>query len=172
MQVPMPKKRGGAQPGAGRHAKFTIEQEWVIGGQIHWHLVTRARRRASLLADKEFAAGTSLNQQHAALDKIRREAQLRGISAESALSNQRERIANEIEKAARSRRIRIRRLEWPKAPRKAADGDRALAILAMTRLLRRKGIKVAAKTVKRYLERYRTMQAGLEADSNAVSDNR
>jgi hypothetical protein len=28
-------KRGGARPNTGPRAKFTILQEWVIGGQIH-----------------------------------------------------------------------------------------------------------------------------------------
>jgi len=173
----MPKsKRGGARSRAGRRSKFTILQEWTIGGKLDEHIKRRTLRRIYRKADEADATApgqlykkyvADLNEvdgRYVAPPGAARETQLaltkkfRGKIDRNALRRHLLRIGMAAERANKE-------YVPPRLPAKTPDGIRDLAIRAMVRLLRRLDRNVPYDTVEDYLERYRKVKVRIDADT-------
>ena len=157
-------KRGGARSGAGRRSKFTILQEWTIGGKVDEHIKRRTLRHIRRMEDQAFykgnlykrligdlyavsdrylpPPGASLSTQMALTRKYRSKVKPEELRRHFL------KIGIELQRA-------LNHYVPPPLPAKTPDGIRAQAIQAMVRLLRRCGHNVAYKTVEDYLERFR-----------------
>jgi hypothetical protein len=159
-------KRGGARPNTGPRAKFTILQEWVIGGTVDNHIRRRVLRRISRAQDEAFYGSKEgklyrswIEILHAVDDRYLPPP---GASLATGMVLAKK-YRSKNQKALERHRKKINLLlpralshyTPPPLPAKTPDGIRDLAIKAMVRLLRRSGHKVPFETVNDHLERYR-----------------
>jgi hypothetical protein len=169
------KKRGGKRPGAGRRPKFSVEEEWIIGGMVDGHIKRRKRRVTNQLFDEADATAygqlykklvadlNAVDSRYVAPPGASRETQFaltkkfRGKIDRDVLRRQFLKIEKAAERANKE-------YVPPRLPAKTPDGFRDLAIRAMVRLLRRLDHNVPYDTVEDYLERYRKVKARLDAD--------
>jgi hypothetical protein len=159
----MPKKRGGARPGAGRKHIFTDLQQWVIGGTVHNRMWRNTQRRFERKTDEMIFEDNNLaleiERLHAVPDEYKAtmelKAKFRRRIKQPALDAQLAKINDEWDYAFE---VNLKGQKIP-VPKKVTDGIRRRVIRAMGRLLRRKGFKVADATVNDYLEKFRKMQA-------------
>jgi hypothetical protein len=160
-------KRGGARRGAGRHSKFTILQEWTIGGSVDEHIKRRVRRHFIRMDDEAFYKSNAgkvykslIGKLYAVDDKY--------LPPPGASLSTRMALTKEYRRKIKSEELRrhLKKISMvledaqggyvpPPLPAMTPRGVRTLAIHAMVRLLRLRGHKVAHDTVEDYLERYR-----------------
>jgi hypothetical protein len=161
----MPKsKRGGARSGAGRRSKFTILQEWTIGGKVDEHIKRRTLRRIYRKADEAFYKGNLYKQLIGDLYAVSH----RYLPPPGASLSTRMALTKKYRSKIRPEELRRHFLKIgiqlqralnhyvpPPLPAMTPRGVRSRAIQTMVRLLRRCGHNVAYKTVEDYLERFR-----------------
>jgi hypothetical protein len=179
----MPTKRGGARLGAGRPAKFTIWQEWEIGGKVDNHINRRTLRHIHRLRIGAFYATphgkvykdyiadvNAVPDEYVAPPRAKREEQIE-LTKKFRKRIDRNKLSRHLTKIGMARDRGIKETVPPRPPAKTPDGFRDLAIRAMVRLLRRNGHTVPFKTVEDYLERFRMMQARIMAEPSDCPPN-
>jgi hypothetical protein len=162
----MANKRGGARPGAGRRAKFTLLQEWAIGGKVDEHIKRRVLRRIHRAQDEAFYKGNlykplidtlyAVSERYVAPPGASLDMRI-ALTKEYRSKIKPEVLRRHLLKVEIERKRAVRDYVPPPLPAKTPDGIRDLAIRAMVRFLRRCGRRVPFETVNDFLEDYRTV---------------
>ena len=169
-------KRGGKRPGAGRRPRFSVEEELVVGGMVDGHIKRRTRRVIDRLRDeadatahgrwyKKFVADLNeVDPRYIAPPGAARETQF-ALTKKFRSKIDRKALQRQFHKIRMAAERANKEYVPPRLPAKTPDGIRDLAIRAMVRLLRRLDHNVPYDTVEDYLERYRRVQARIDADT-------